>query len=96
MPKPSVGQVARRRSPLPRLGASMGCRPGRLLGDVCTAMRTGSVSPNGSSADCSPGVAIVGTSRPEAEVVLSVIEAWTPERLRQVAESLREFVGRAA
>ena len=42
------------------------------------------------------GVAIVGTSRPEAEVVLSVIEAWTPERLREVAASLREFVDRAA
>jgi hypothetical protein len=42
------------------------------------------------------GVAIVGTSRPEAEVVLQVSDAWTPERLREVATSLREFVGRAA
>lgn len=42
------------------------------------------------------GVAIVGTSRLEAEVVLTVIEAWTPERLREVATSLREFVSRAA
>jgi hypothetical protein len=43
------------------------------------------------------GVAIVGTSRPEAEVVLTVIEAWTPApRLRDVETSLREFVGRAA
>jgi hypothetical protein len=42
------------------------------------------------------GVAIVGTSRPEAEVVLSVIEAWTPGRLREVATSLQEFVSRAA
>jgi hypothetical protein len=42
------------------------------------------------------GVAIVGTSRPEAEVLLTVIDRWTPERLREVAASLREFVGRAA
>jgi hypothetical protein len=28
------------------------------------------------------GVAIVGTSRPEAEVVLTVIDSWTPDRLR--------------
>jgi hypothetical protein len=42
------------------------------------------------------GVAIVGTSRPEAEVLLTVIEAWTPERLREVATSLREFVSRVA
>jgi hypothetical protein len=42
------------------------------------------------------GVAIVGTSRPEAEVVLTVIEAWTPERLTEVASSLREFVERVA
>jgi hypothetical protein len=41
------------------------------------------------------GVAIVGTSRPEAEVVLSVIEAWTPERLREVAQTLREQVALA-
>jgi hypothetical protein len=42
------------------------------------------------------GVAIIGTSRPEAEVVLAVIDAWTPDRLREVAASLREFVARAA
>jgi len=42
------------------------------------------------------GTAIIGTSRPEASVLLDVIEAWTPERLREVATSLREFVGRAA
>ena len=42
------------------------------------------------------GVAIVGTSRPQAEVVLTVIDTWTPERLREVAGSLREFVARAA
>jgi hypothetical protein len=42
------------------------------------------------------GTAIVGTSPPDAEVVLAVIEAWTPERLRELATSLREFVGRAA
>ena len=40
------------------------------------------------------GVAIVGTSRPEAEVVLEVIDGWTPERLGEVASSLREFVTR--
>jgi hypothetical protein len=40
------------------------------------------------------GTAIIGTSRPEAEVVLTVIDGWTPERLREVATSLRELVGR--
>jgi hypothetical protein len=42
------------------------------------------------------GTAIVGTSRPEAEVVLTVIDGWTPDRLREVATSLREFVGRTS
>jgi hypothetical protein len=42
------------------------------------------------------GVAIVGTTRSEAETVLTVVDEWTPERLREVAASLREFVGRAA
>ena len=40
------------------------------------------------------GIAIIATSRPEAEVVLTVIEAWTPERLLEVAASLRELVER--
>ena len=42
------------------------------------------------------GVAIINTSRPEAEVLLAIIDAWTPERLREVADSLRDFVGPAA
>jgi hypothetical protein len=42
------------------------------------------------------GMAIVGTSRPEAEVVLGVIDEWTPERLREVADSLREYLDRVA
>lgn len=38
------------------------------------------------------GVAIVGTSRPEAEVLLAVIESWAPERLREVAVDLRRYL----
>jgi hypothetical protein len=41
-------------------------------------------------------VSIIGTTRSEAEAVLAVVDAWTPERLREVASSLREFVERAA
>ena len=42
------------------------------------------------------GIAIVGTSKPEAEAVLGVIDEWTPERLREVADSLREYLARIA
>jgi hypothetical protein len=42
------------------------------------------------------GIAIVGTSRPEAEVVLGVIDEWTPERLREVRDSLRDYLARLA
>lgn len=42
------------------------------------------------------GVALVGASRPEAEVLVAVIDAWTPERLREVADSLREYLERVA
>jgi hypothetical protein len=42
------------------------------------------------------GVAIIGTSPLEAKTVLAVVDAWTPERLRELATSLREFVDRAA
>jgi hypothetical protein len=38
------------------------------------------------------GTAIVGTSHPEASVMLNVIEQWIPERMREVAASLREYV----
>ncbi len=38
------------------------------------------------------GTAMIGTSRPEAEVLLNVIEDWTPDRLRDIARSLRELV----
>jgi hypothetical protein len=37
------------------------------------------------------GTAMIGTSPPEARVLLTVIEAWTPERLREVADSLRKY-----
>ena len=70
--------------------------PSSRAGSEPTAIGTGSAWRNGSSEDCFAGVAIVGTSRPEAEVLLTVIDRWTPERLREVAASLREFVGRAA
>jgi hypothetical protein len=39
------------------------------------------------------GTAMIGTSVPEAKIVLNVIEQWTPERLGAVAASLREFLG---
>jgi hypothetical protein len=42
------------------------------------------------------GTAMVGTSLPEARIVLTVIEHWIPERLREVESSLREFVDLAA
>lgn len=38
------------------------------------------------------GVAIVGTARPEAVVLLEVIETWAPERLRVVAADLRRYL----
>jgi hypothetical protein len=38
------------------------------------------------------GVAIIGTSRPEAEILLVVIEAWTPARLHEVAVDLRHYL----
>jgi hypothetical protein len=38
------------------------------------------------------GTAIIGTSRPEAAVLLNVIEAWTPARLREVATDLRRYL----
>ena len=39
------------------------------------------------------GTAVVGTSQPEARAVLTVIEQWAPERLREVAASLRGYIG---
>jgi hypothetical protein len=39
------------------------------------------------------GTALIGTSKPEAIIVLDVIEQWTPERLREVAAQLRNYVG---
>jgi hypothetical protein len=38
------------------------------------------------------GTAIVGTSRPEAVVLLNVIETWVPRGLRDVQTELREYV----
>jgi hypothetical protein len=38
------------------------------------------------------GVAVVGTSRPEAEVLLRLIEEWAPERLLEVARDLRRYL----
>jgi hypothetical protein len=39
------------------------------------------------------GTVIIGTSKPEAVILLDVIERWTPERLREVAAELRTYVG---
>ena len=38
------------------------------------------------------GTAVVGTTQSEARAVLTVIERWTPERLQEVAASLRAYV----
>jgi hypothetical protein len=42
------------------------------------------------------GTAIIGTSRPEAMILLNVIEARTPERLRELADDLRRYLAPAA
>ena len=42
------------------------------------------------------GTAIIGASRPEATVLLTVIEARTPERLRELADDLRQYLAPAA
>ena len=42
------------------------------------------------------GTAIVGTSRPEAVVLLNVIEARIPARLRELESDLRQYVAAAA
>jgi hypothetical protein len=36
--------------------------------------------------------AVIGTSRPEAVATLRTIEQWAPERLRVVAEDLRDYL----
>jgi hypothetical protein len=38
------------------------------------------------------GTAVVGTSVPEACVLLNVIETWIPRGLREVQVSLRKYV----
>jgi hypothetical protein len=38
------------------------------------------------------GTAVIGTSRPEAVATLRTIEQWAPERLRVVAEDLRDYL----
>ena len=38
------------------------------------------------------GSAMIGTSRPEAAIVLNVIEQWTPARLREVEVELRQYI----
>ena len=38
------------------------------------------------------GTAIVGTTQSEAKAVLTVIEQWAPDRLQDVAASLRIFI----
>ena len=42
------------------------------------------------------GTAVIGTSRPEAVVLLNVIEARTPQRLRELAEDLARYLTAAA
>jgi hypothetical protein len=37
---------------------------------------------------------MVGTSLPEARVTLTVIERWAPPRLREVQDSLNEYIDR--
>jgi hypothetical protein len=39
------------------------------------------------------GTAMIGTSLPEARVTLTVIERWTPGRLRDVQASLNDYIG---
>ena len=41
------------------------------------------------------GTAVVGTSPPEARVLLNVIELWIPRGLRAVRDSLRQYVDAA-
>ena len=38
------------------------------------------------------GTAVIGTSRPEAAILLNVIESSTPERVRQLAADLRRYL----
>jgi hypothetical protein len=40
------------------------------------------------------GTAVLGTSLPEARVILTVLEQWIPRGLREVESSLREYVER--
>ena len=42
------------------------------------------------------GSAIIGTSRPEAAILLNVIEARTPQRLRELANDLTRYLAAAA
>jgi hypothetical protein len=79
----------------------MGCKGPRRLGGLVRRLRThgdlnGVTVAERLERGLLAGVAIVGTSRPEAEAVLAVIDAWTPERLREVSAALRGFVGRAS
>ena len=39
------------------------------------------------------GTAVIGTSHPEAAILLNVIEAGTPERVRELAADLRRYLG---
>ena len=36
----------------------------------------------------------MGTSLPEARVTLTVIERWVPARLREVQDSLNDYINR--
>jgi hypothetical protein len=42
------------------------------------------------------GTAIIGASRPEAAVLLNVIEARIPARLRELESDLKEYLAAAA
>jgi hypothetical protein len=38
------------------------------------------------------GTTVVGTSQPEARILLTVIELWTPRGLREVRDVLRDYL----
>jgi len=42
------------------------------------------------------GTAVIGTSRPEAAILLNVIEERTPKRLRELASDLERYLATAA
>lgn len=57
-----------------------------------TTIRSTSESRSGLERGLVSGVAVVGTSRLEAQAQIIVIEAWAPNRLHEVAVDLRRYV----